>query len=160
MLAKADVDLIQAVDDKVEFVASVLPDDYTDRLTTEFAKIESVGLSVRPYIGSTVSESATFLCELIRRLIKPSLKLSGKGRGAAGWSVRLASEYEFQDLFWISIKPWLPTLARQELAIIYDGQHKYADFSLFANSIVIEKKHVKDANTKAWVAKTLKGRGR
>ena len=69
----------------------------------------------------------------------------------------LSNEYDFQNLFWTVVKPWLPNLAREEVAITYDNQKKNADFNLFGNKIIIEMKHIKDAGTKAAVVKTLTG---
>lgn len=122
-----------------------------------FAKdIESAGLPVQPYIGSTVVELADFLIRTVQNLISTSDDLNPRGKG---WKVLIKTEYDFQNLFFISIKPWLPSLGREELTIAYDGQTKTADFNLFSNKIIFEMKHITDTGTKAAVAKTLKGLG-
>ena len=79
------------------------------------------------------------------------------GKRSKGITVELNDEYDLQSLFLISVKPWLPDLAREEVTVHYDGQDKSADFSLLDSQIVIEMKHVKDTKTKAAVAKTLSG---
>jgi hypothetical protein len=112
------------------------------------------GLPIQPYLGSTVHEVANFLVAKIRRALSAAVQLNPKGKGL---KVDLKPKYDFQNLFFLTVKPWLPGLAREELTIRYDGQDKVADFNLFSNQIVLELKHVRDLNTKAAVVKTLDG---
>lgn len=116
--------------------------------------VEAAGLPIQPYIGSTIVEVANFLVLELQRAVTASADLNPKGKGL---KVDLKTEYDFQNLFFLTVKPWLPGLAREELTIRYDGQDKVADFNLFSNQIVLELKHVRDSNTKAAVAKTLDG---
>jgi hypothetical protein len=104
--------------------------------------------------GDFQTSIANFLVEPRRRLITIRRHLVKRSKGV---TVQLYDEYDLQILFLISVKPLLPNLAREEVTVHYDGQGKSADFSLLDSRIVIEMKLVKDANTKAAVAKTLSG---
>jgi len=117
-------------------------------------EVEAAGLPVQPYIGSTVNEVAEFLVKTLHNVIVANGGLSPKGKG---WKVRIQTEYDFQNLFFLAFKPWLPGLGREELTIRYDGQEKTADFNLFSNRIIFEMKYIRDAGTKAAVGKTLRG---
>jgi len=117
-------------------------------------QIESIGLPTEPYLGATAKDIARFLIGEVRRAMEAQPKLAPKGKGV---KVELNNEYDFQNLFYLTVKPWLPGLGREEVTIRYDGQDKRADFNLFSSQMVWELKHVKDANTKALVIKTLAG---
>ena len=83
--------------------------------------------------------------------------LGQRGGAKAGWTVNLSSEYDCQNLFFITVKPWLGSLGREEVEIVYDGQKKVSDFNAFKNQLIIEMKYVHDANSKREVVKDLKG---
>lgn len=119
-----------------------------------FKHLETEGLPTSPYIGSSALEIATYLKNFLERMVVAASELDSNGKG---WEVRLLTEFDFQNLFFLSIKPWLPNLAREEVTIIYDNQTKTADFNLFGSQIVVEMKHIRDSNTKAAVVKTLEG---
>jgi REase_DpnII-MboI len=119
-------------------------------------QIEAAGLPVQPYVGSTVNEVAEFLMKTLQKAVVASGNLSPRGKA---WEGHLTTEYDFQNLFFLVFKPWLPGLGREEVTIHYDGQAKTADFNLFSNKIIFELKHISDAGTKAGVGKTLSGLG-
>src|SRR5260370_18570777 len=95
--------------------------------------------------------------KVVRHMVMLSSALAPKGRAREGWTVQLSSECDFQNLFYSVVKPWLPGLGREEVAIVYDGQTKNADFNLMGSQIIVEMKHVKDTSTKAAIGKTLAG---
>jgi hypothetical protein len=118
--------------------------------------LEAAGIPVRPYLGSSVVEIADFLVSVLRRAVEMANELSER---QAAWKIVFKTEYDFQNLFFVVIKPWLPGLGREEIAVWYDGQQKRADFNLLGSQIIVEMKHIRDAGTKAAVAKTLTGLG-
>ena len=69
----------------------------------------------------------------------------------------MENEYDFQNFFFLTVKPWLPGLGREDVTIRYDGQDKRADFNLFGSQLIWELKHIKDASTQAAVVKSLSG---
>jgi predicted nucleotidyltransferase len=160
VIESADIDWTVTVPIDVEFVPTALLTGTPisgrwPRSFRSFAQqIESMGLPTQPYIGPSAAEVAGFLVAEFRRAVEARLKLGPKGKGV---SIDLQNEYDFQNLFYLTVKPWLPGLGREDVTIRYDGQEKKADFNLFSNQLIWELKHVKDANTKGAVAKTLAG---
>jgi hypothetical protein len=116
--------------------------------------LEAAGIPVQPYLGSTVVEIAEFLVSLLRRAVESANKLNER---QAAWKIGFKTEYDFQNLFFVTTKPWLPSLGREEITVYYDGQEKRVDFNLLGSQIICEMKHIRDAGTKATVAKTLSG---
>ena len=115
------------------------------------------GLTVKPYLGVSTEEASEFLISVIRSLTEVNKTVTNHGQAKTGWTKNLQSEYDFQNLFWITVKPWLPNLSREQTAIIYDGNKKQSDFSLFNDQLVLELKHIKDAGDKRETVKTLEG---
>lgn len=152
----------QSIDRRVAFKLTVLPGKSSEvyevqALQKFFATANEHGLPSRPYIGISTSEACDFLVSVIKGIPSANRNVSNHGSASSGWTIKLASEYDFQNLFWITIKPWLPGLAREEVAISYDGKDKKADFNLFGSQLLIEFKHVKDAGDVRETTKTLAG---
>ena len=121
-----------------------------------FTKASGNGLPTKPYLGVNSDEASDFVIEIIRRLPAANDSVTSYGKARNGWTVSLQSEYDLQNLFWITVKPWLPSLAREEVAIVYDGQEKRSDFSLFNSQLIIEFKHIKNDTDKRSIVKTFK----
>lgn len=119
--------------------------------------VEANGLPTRPYVGDTLDKSATMIGEIAKRMIFAPRNLGQNGRAKNGWTVNLQNEYDCQNLFYSVVKPWLPELGREEVAIEFDGQKKKSDFSLFGGKLIIEMKFIKNGVSKAAVMKTLDG---
>ena len=117
----------------VNYVMTALPNRIMIDGSTQkfFELVESVGYPTRPFLGTSASEITVFLSSVIQNMIMKQTDLGQRGQAKKGWTINMQSEYDFQNLFWIVTKPWLPTLAREEIEIKYDGQAKYSDFSLF-----------------------------
>ncbi len=122
-----------------------------------FKAAKQNGLSAKPYIGVSTEEASDFIIEIIRGLASANRTVTNQGQAIDGWTKNLGSEYDFQNLFWITVKPWLPNLSREQVTIKYDGQEKRSDFSLFNNQLVIELKYIKDNGDKRETVKTLEG---
>jgi predicted nucleotidyltransferase len=152
----------QSIDRRVQFKMTVLPGNSNEiyevqALQKFFATANEHGLPSRPYIGVSTSEACDFLISVIRAIPLANRNVSNYGLARSGWTIKLATEYDFQNIFWITTKPWLPGLGREEVAIIYDGKEKKADFNLFGSQLLIEFKHVKDAGDVRETTKTLSG---
>lgn len=115
------------------------------------------GLTVKPYLGVSTEEASEFIITVIRSLIDVNSNVTNHGQAKDGWTKDLNNEYDFQNLFWITVKPWLPNLSREQIAIIYDGNKKQSDFSIFNDQLVLELKHIKDDGDKRETVKTLEG---
>jgi hypothetical protein len=92
-------------------------------------------------------------------VMRPS-ELGQKGAAKSGWTVNLSSEYDCRNLFLSVVKPWIPSLAREETEIVYDDQKKISDFSLFEGKLIVEIKYIDSEDKKRDVVKTLDGLSR
>jgi hypothetical protein len=124
-----------------------------------FQDVEARRLPTKPFVGETPSEVGMFLVDVCNRIVATCDTMATRKTKAA-WKPMLKSEYDFQDAFFISVKPWLPDLAREETLLQFDDQAKNADFAVLEGRVVVEMKYVADANTKAAVVKTLDGLAR
>ena len=119
------------------------------------------GLPTDPVIGETESE-------VVERLFKTAELISefksndfpGKGDASSSFVVCPRSEYDFQDLFWISTKPWIQSICREQVEVIFDGQRKKSDFSIGGSRVIVELKFAKNTDDKRAIAKTLDGLSR
>ncbi|MBI2772186.1 MAG: nucleotidyltransferase domain-containing protein [Burkholderiales bacterium] len=150
------------IDRRVTFNLTTLPSATSEyyevgALQKFFARAREHGLPAKPYLGISTAEASDFIQTVIRSIPSASRSVTNHGSASTGWTVKLASEYDFQNLFWITVKPWLPGLAREEVAIVYDGKTKSADFNLFGNQLIVELKHIKDAGDARETVKTLTG---
>jgi|SRR5690554_38711 len=122
-----------------------------------FKRANENGLTAKPYIGSSTEEASEFIIEILKGLIPSAHSATNHGQAKSGWTKNLKDEYDFQNLFWIVVKPWLPNLSREDVELKYDGQEKRSDFNLFNNQLVIELKHIKNDGDKRSIVKTLSG---
>jgi predicted nucleotidyltransferase len=144
----------------VEFKMTAMPNAFFKPYTFDerVADIEASGLPVSPIIGENFEAAAVFLASVAERIVLAK-NYYGKSKGQAknSWVTELKSEYDFQDLFEIVCKPFIPNLSREEVSIFYDGRKKISDFSFFKSQVVIEMKYVKDHAKASEVVKTLSG---
>ena len=148
------------VDRRVQHVMTCLPNSTTEyyevaALKKYFRAARENGLTAKPYLGVNTEEASEFIIEVMRSLISSCHSVTNYGAAKTGWTTDLSSEYDFQNLFWVSVKPWLPQLGREGVEIKYDDQEKRSDFNLFENQLVIELKHIKNDSDKRAVVKTL-----
>lgn len=159
---KASGDWTFEVSTLVDFVASVLPDAAVGEATWQYKmqKVEALSLPIQPYIGDSLAKASAQIVEIARRMVMKPQDLGQNGRAKSGWTVDLQSEYDSQNLFYTVVKPWLPGIGREEVAIEFDGQDKRSDFSLFESQLVIEMKFIDGPDKKREVVKTLDGLAR
>ncbi len=122
-----------------------------------FKRANENGLTAKPYIGSSTEEASEFIIEILKGLVPSAHSVTNHGQAKSGWTKNLNDEYDFQNLFWLVVKPWLPNLSREDVELKYDGQEKRSDFNLFNNQLVIELKHIKNDGDKRAIVKTLAG---
>jgi hypothetical protein len=146
----------------VVHVPTVLPSGHIAELSwqTLIKRAEQCGLPVRPFIGETVDKATAQISDVLQRILMRPSDLGQRGQARRGWTVSLADEYDCQNLFFTVVKPWLPQLEREEVELVYDGQKKISDFSLFEGKLVIELKHIDSDQKKREVVKTLDGLSR
>lgn len=122
-----------------------------------FKRANENGLTAKPYIGSSTEEASEFIIEILKGLIPSTHSVTNHGQAKTGWTKNINDEYDFQNLFWIVVKPWLPNLSREDVELKFDGQEKRSDFNLFKSQLVIELKHIKNDGDKRAIVKTLSG---
>jgi len=148
------------VDKRVGHEMTVLPNTSSEyyevqALLKYFHTAAENGLTAKPYLGTSTDEASEFIIKIMKNLVSTNHSVTNYGQAATGWTKELKNEYDFQNLFWITVKPWLPNLEREGVEVKYDNQEKRSDFSLFKNQLVIELKHIKNDGDKRAVVKTL-----
>lgn len=126
-------------------------------LVKYFDTAQKHGLPTKPYIGLNADEASDFIIDVLRKLSSTNTSLGARGQAKGGWTQNIKDEYDFQNLFWITVRSWLPSIGKEEVELKYDGNDKRSDFNLFNGQVVIELKHIKDDNEKRNIVKTLKG---
>jgi hypothetical protein len=144
------------------FPPTILPNDYllADTWQATLARAETAGLPVHPYIGDTIEKATAQITDVARKMVISPNSLGQRGAAKSGWTVDLQSEYDCQNLFWTVVKPWLPSLGREETTIRYEKQDKISDFTLFEGRLVIELKYIDSGAKKREVLKDLDGLSR
>lgn len=72
--------------------------------------------------------------------------------------IRIENEYDFQNLIYFILKPWLPSISilnNRDAVIIIDGNKKVAD--LIFNNFLIEAKYISSTSAKDGIVKSLLG---
>jgi hypothetical protein len=107
------------------------------------------------FLGGLPNSLATII---EKSLDVPSKFSNGsKAKNINNTIIKISSEYDFQNLIHIVLRPWLPSIESENIAIVYDGNTKNADFSLKGNSLIIEAKYIDSTGKKNDTLKTLEG---
>ena len=143
----------------VDFTKTILPNAHIRMSIDDLkARLQSEGLPHNPVIGETEIEVATRLIELAERITSfKRADFPNSSRAQDSFVVKPSSEYDFQDLFWIVSKPWIQSIAREKVEIVFDGQEKRSDFSVGGSRFIVEMKFAKNRNDKRNIARTLEG---
>ncbi|MCD0175187.1 hypothetical protein IHN32_04390 [Deinococcus sp. 14RED07] len=120
-------------------------------------RTEDLGLPIYPFIGDNLRKATGQIIKIASEMILSKDSLTQRGSAKNGWTVNPQSEYDCQNLFFTVVKPWLPDLSKEQIAIYYDGQEKISDFSLFRETLIIEMKYINSEDKKREVVKTLAG---
>ena len=146
----------------ISFFKTALPNARTqisiDGLKRRLAR---EGLPTDPVIGEPESEVVERLFRIAEMVAEfKSKDFPGKGSASSSFVVNPSSEYDFQDLFWISTKPWIQSISRESVEIVFDGQKKRSDFNIGGSRMIVELKFAKNTYDKRTIAKTLDGLSR
>jgi REase_DpnII-MboI len=158
-VANSSVDWVQEYASHVGFEPTVLPNQILrpsiDKLRE---RLSQQGLPTDPIIGESEEEVARRLLAVARAIAEfKEADFPGKGEARKSFVIHPQSEYDFQDLFWLAIKPWVGEAARERVELVFDGQRKKSDFSLMKSRFILEMKFAKDENDKREIVKTLDG---
>lgn len=110
-------------------------------------------------IGFNWSEISKNIASIVERTLDVPNKFSNgsKAKNINISSIKIESEYDFQNLIHLVLRPWIPSLEPENVAVIFDGNTKYADFSIMGNSLIIEVKYIDSTGKKNDTIKTLEG---
>lgn len=76
----------------------------------------------------------------IANVVERSFDVSGKfangtrAKNINSQTIVIDSEYDFQNLIHLILRPWIPSLEPENIVVIFDGNTKNADFSIKNNS--------------------------
>ena len=143
----------------IDFTKTMLPNAHIRMsMDDSRAKLQRDGLPVDPVIGETEIEVAERLIKLAERITKfQRADFPNSSNARDSFVVKPANEYDVQDLFWIVSKPWVQSIAREKVAIVFDGQEKRSDFSIRGSRFIMEMKFAKNPNDKRSIVRTLEG---
>ncbi|MDI9312564.1 MAG: hypothetical protein QM535_20300 [Limnohabitans sp.] len=111
------------------------------------------------FVGFNWKQIANNLATIIEKSLSVPSKFSNgaKAKNINTNSIKISSEYDFQNLIHLVLRPWLPSVEAENIAVIFDGNTKKADFSIKGNSLIIEAKYIDTNGKKNDTLKTLEG---
>lgn len=111
------------------------------------------------FSGLTYREIISSIGDVVEKSIEvpEKFKNGAKAGNINKNSIKLSSEYDFQNLIHLILRPWIPSTEPENIAITYDGNTKNADFSIKGNSVIIEAKYIDTTGKKNDTLKTLEG---
>ncbi|MCL2311186.1 MAG: hypothetical protein FWC41_01665 [Firmicutes bacterium] len=110
-------------------------------------------------IGFSWKEVANNIATIVEKSLDVPSKFSNgsKAKNINTTSIRISSEYDFQNLIHLVLRPWLPSVEAENITVVFDGNTKNADFSIKGNSLIIEAKYIDSTGKKNDTLKTLEG---
>lgn len=128
------------------------------KLDSIFSKLEENNHPI-VFLGHDWKTICYSLIEIVERIFDVPKHFSNglKAKNINVDTFKVANEYDFQNLIHLVLRPWLPSIEAENIAVKFDGNTKYADFSINANSIIIEAKHIDTTGKKNDTLKTIEG---
>lgn len=110
-------------------------------------------------IGFSWKEITNNIATIVEKSLDVPCRFSNgsKARNINISSIKISSEYDFQNLIHLVLRPWLPSVEAENIAVVFDGNTKNADFSIKGNSLIIEAKYIDSTGKKNDTLKTLEG---
>lgn len=129
-----------------------------DKIDVLLSQIEEQNFP-NTYIGANWLTIAQNVTTIIERIFDIPSKFSNgtKAKFINSQTLKISSEYDFQNLIHLVLRPWIPSVEPENIAIVYDENTKNADFSIKGNSIIIEAKYIDTTGKKNDTLKTLEG---
>lgn len=128
------------------------------KLNIYFSELESKNIP-NTFLGSEWFSIGNNLMDIVQKTLDLPTKFSNgsKAKNINVESLKISSEYDFQNLIHLILRPWLPNTEPENLAVIYDGNKKNADFSINGSALIIEVKYIDSTGKKNDTLKTLEG---
>lgn len=129
-----------------------------ETLTIHFSELEEKSIP-NTFIGSDWYTIGSKLMSIIEKSMDVPNRFSNgtKAKNINSNLLKISNEYDFQNLIHLVLRPWIPSVEPENIAVIFDGNTKNADFSIKGNSIIIEAKYIDSTGKKNDTLKTLEG---
>ncbi len=129
-----------------------------EKLSIHFSELEQKSIP-NTFLGSDWQSVGAGLISIVEKVMDvPSYFSNGtKAKNINSDILKISNEYDFQNLIHIVLRPWIPSVEAENIAVIFDGNTKNADFSIKGNSIIIEAKYIDTTGKKNDTLKTLEG---
>lgn len=110
-------------------------------------------------IGFSWKDISCNIATIVEKSLDVPSKFSNgsKAKNINNTTIKISSEYDFQNLIHLVLRPWIPSIESENIAVIFDGNTKNADFSIKANSLIVEAKYIDSTGKKNDTLKTLEG---
>lgn len=142
----------------INFQMSIIPgvqiENLESRINKDIREIRKRGIETY-FAGCSLSEISKSIIKIVENGMTKPDKYSKKANSFNFGTIKLKSEYDFQNFIHFLIRPLFSTIEPENVTITIDGNDKVADFGIQNNKIIIEAKHIKDTSSKATVIKTI-----
>lgn len=109
------------------------------------------------FTGLTSQQISYSIVDIIRRGFSLPNNYQKKAKDFSFDKIKITNEYDFQNFIHLLLKPIFPKIECEPFTVKFDGNEKFADFSVCGGKIVIEAKWIDSASKKNEVLKTLDG---
>lgn len=140
----------------VDYKMTVVPTDFTNTLRQLPGQLDRMGLP-NTLMGTDWASVALQCAEILSRTVDANSKLHKHASHVKRDTGKTWAESDFQNLFFLALRPWLPDTELEPHVANFGGQKKFADLCCVDAQLLIEVKVVSDASSSASVAKQLNG---
>lgn len=132
------------------FIPSILPITYSPSEDNTIPKTE---------LGYNWEIASTRIIDIVKNsmLVAKKLKTHTIAKNINSNTLKIKSEYDFQNYTYIILKPWINSMDPEPFTVKIDGNEKNADFSISNNTLIIEEKYIDSVGKKSSVIKTIDG---
>ena len=130
----------------------------SDKIDLLLAELEDQNLP-NTFLGASWASISENIFSVIEKSLEVPHKFSNgaKAKNINKETIKISSEYDFQNLVHLVLRPWIPSVEPENIAVVFDGNTKNADFSIKGNSVIIEAKYIDSTGKKNDTLKTLEG---
>lgn len=140
----------------VNFKMTILPSDFSTTIGQLPAELARMKLP-DTLLGTDWASVALRCASILEGSVDATQRLVTRAKNLNRTSAYPNDEYDVHNLFYLTLRPWLPDLELNPFQVKYSGQQKYADLAAAKNQLVIEAKFVSDTGSAAAVVKQLSG---
>ncbi|MDC9721457.1 MAG: response regulator [Urechidicola sp.] len=130
----------------------------SDKIDLLLAELEEHNLP-NTFLGANWASVSENIIGVLEKSLEVPHKFSNgaKAKNINMETIKISNEYDFQNLVHLVLRPWIPSVEPENVAVVFDGNTKNADFSIKGNSVIIEAKYIDSTGKKNDTLKTLEG---